>query len=185
LVRVSHENPPELRDRTGFSGGIRLAPARLVQQDSGPHRPLKGTLMNFRPSLAVGGALALASTFVVLTTLSVVGCGGSGSSPAAPSPTSTPTSTAGAADVTISITSSNGALSFSPSPATIKVGQTVAWRNADALPHTATADAAGGFNTGTLGPGATSAPITMATAGTFPYHCAIHTSMTATLVVTP
>jgi plastocyanin len=78
----------------------------------------------------------------------------------------------------------NGSNSYSPNPATVKVGQAVAWHNADALPHTATADA-GGFDTGNIAPGATSNPITMNTVGSFPYHCTIHGfTMTGVLTVT-
>ena len=85
----------------------------------------------------------------------------------------------------ITIVGMNGNLSYSPNPATVKVGQTVAWLNADAMVHTATADV-GKFNTGTIGAGATSTPITMLTAGSFPYHCVIHGfTMTGTLIVTP
>jgi plastocyanin len=83
----------------------------------------------------------------------------------------------------ITITGMNGSNSYSPNPATVQVGQTVAWRNADSLPHTATADG-GAFDTGTIAPGATSSPITMSTAGSLPYHCAIHPSMVGTLTVT-
>ena len=106
--------------------------------------------------------------------------------PASPTPTSTapPATPVPAANVTITIVGMNGSNSYSPNPGTVKVGQTVAWRNADALPHTATADG-GGFDTGTIAAGATSNPITMTTAGTFPYHCAIHgVTMVGTLTVT-
>jgi plastocyanin len=86
--------------------------------------------------------------------------------------------------VTISIVGMNGSNSYSPNPGAVKVGQTVAWRNADSTPHTATADA-GGFNTGNIAAGATSSPITMTTAGSFPYHCTIHGfAMVGTLTVT-
>jgi plastocyanin len=77
----------------------------------------------------------------------------------------------------------NGSQSFSPNPANVRVGQTVAWRNADSLAHTATADSRS-FDTGTIGRNATSAPITMSSAGALPYHCALHPSMTGTLNVT-
>src|SRR5262245_3477096 len=80
----------------------------------------------------------------------------------------------GAADVTISIVANNGANSYSPASASCTVGQKVAWKNNDAgMTHTATANG-GAFNTGGLAPGATSAAITMNTAGSFPYHCSIH-----------
>ncbi len=103
-------------------------------------------------------------------------------SPTTPSPTPTP-GPSGAADVTLNIVGLAGSNSFSPNPGTIRVGQTLAWKNTDQITHTATGDA-GGFNTGNVASGATSAPITMSTAGTFTYHCAIHPSMTGTLTVT-
>ena len=128
--------------------------------------------MNSRMTLTIGGLLLVAAA--------LGGCGSNGSmSPASPTPTPTPA----ASDVVITIVGMNGSLSYSPNPATVKVGQTVAWKNADSLAHTATADA-GTFNTSTLAAGATSSPITMKTAGTFTYHCAIHGSMTGMLTVT-
>ena len=135
--------------------------------------------MNSRMILTIGGVLLVAST--------AFGCGSgsSMSSPASPTPVSTPPSPtpSGAADVTITIAGMNGSNSYSPNPATVKVGQKVAWRNADSLPHTATADGAA-FDTGTIAPGATSSPITISAAGSFPYHCAIHPSMVGALTVT-
>jgi plastocyanin len=89
------------------------------------------------------------------------------------------------ADKTINILGVLGTGSYSGNPDTVTVGQTVAWHNSDSMTHTATADGAT-FNTGNLSAGVTSAAITMGTAGSFPYHCAIHgTSMTGTLVVKP
>jgi len=139
--------------------------------------------MNSRLTLTIGGVLLVAAT--------VAGCGSSGmgsnyATPASPTPTSTapPATPVPAANVTITIVGMNGSNSYSPNPGTVKVGQTVAWRNADSIPHTATGDA-GGFDTGTIAAGATSSPITMATAGSFPYHCTIHGfAMVGTLTVT-
>jgi plastocyanin len=70
---------------------------------------------------------------------------------------------------------------FSPQAVTVHVGDTVTWTNADAQHHTATADD-GSFNTGAINSGS-SKSVTLTTAGTFPYHCSIHPSMTATIVV--
>ena len=69
----------------------------------------------------------------------------------------------------------NGAQSFSPNPATVGRGETVAWRNADSITHRVVQDA-GGFDTGNLAPGATSAPIAVGT-GSISYHCSIHPTM--------
>jgi len=117
-------------------------------------------------------------------TLIAASCGSS-SSPTSPSPAPGGGGGGGGvtADVPITINGMNGNQSFSPDPATAKVGQTVAWRNADSITHTASADG-GAFNTGNIAPGATSSPITMTAAGSFGYHCQIHPSMVGTLNVT-
>lgn len=70
---------------------------------------------------------------------------------------------------------------FSPQSVTVGVSDTVTWTNDDAQGHTATADDAS-FDTGTIA-GGTSKSVTFATAGTFGYHCKIHPTMTATIVV--
>jgi plastocyanin len=103
---------------------------------------------------------------------------------------SNPAGPGGAADVTINIIGAGlGANAYSPNPDTVTVGQTVAWHNTNGITHTATSDAGPGsvFNTGNVGGGGTSAPITMTAAGSYPYHCAIHgaVSMSGTLVVKP
>ena len=82
-----------------------------------------------------------------------------------------------AADTTIDI----AGFAFSPQSVTVKVGDTVTWANSDAQGHTASADN-GAWDTGTIS-GNSSKSVTMTTAGTFAYHCKIHESMTATLVV--
>jgi plastocyanin len=72
---------------------------------------------------------------------------------------------------------------FSPRPIQVTVGSTVTWTNATAPTHTATSDT-GAWDTGNIAPGATSSAISFLTAGTFTYHCAIHPSMTGSVVVT-
>jgi plastocyanin len=113
-------------------------------------------------------------------------CGGgsSPSTPATPTTTTTPAPPAATADLVISILGDQGGMSFSPAGATLRVGQTVAWKNNDTDVHTAT-DNANRFNTGTVTRGATSTPIAMTAAGTFPYHCAFHPGMVGTLTVNP
>jgi plastocyanin len=73
--------------------------------------------------------------------------------------------------------------SYAPNPANVQAGQQVRWHNADGTAHTATQDG-GGFDTGAISPGATSAPVTITTTGTLNYHCAFHPSMVGTLNVT-
>jgi len=121
------------------------------------------------------GITTLLTALLAVLALSGWSCGGDDNNPMNPGG-------GGGANVTITITGMNGASSYSPSPDTVNVGQTVAWHNADATTHTATANG-GAFNTGNIGGGNTSAPIAMNTAGSFPYHCSIHPTMTGTLVV--
>jgi plastocyanin len=135
--------------------------------------------MSSRLFLTINGVLLVAAT--------AIGCGGGSSSmPASPASPSTtpppPTSSPASATVIITIVGMDGPDSYAPNPTTVQVGQTVAWRNADSVAHTATANG-GAFNTGTIAPGATSSPITVSAAGSFAYHCAIHPSMTGTLTV--
>lgn len=79
---------------------------------------------------------------------------------------------------------SKGALAYSPNPDTVSVSTTVRWMNDDSINHTATSDNPGTFNTGTIGAGQ-SRSIVFSTAGSFPYHCSIHPSMSGSLVVKP
>jgi len=74
-----------------------------------------------------------------------------------------------------------GAQSFTPNPAAVKVGQTVAWRNADSIPHNPIGP---GFSTAAINPGQTSQPVTLSTTGNIDYHCAIHPTMVGRLTVT-
>jgi plastocyanin len=85
-------------------------------------------------------------------------------------------------DVTVTIAGNLGAQSFTPSPVAMRVGQTVSWKNNDAITHDATQNGSG-FTTGNIAGGATSSPIMMSTAGTFTYHCAIHPGMVGTITV--
>ena len=115
--------------------------------------------------------------------IAALDCGGSGYSS---TPTTTPPSTTGggAADVVVAIVGIAGGMSYSPNPANVRVGQKVAWRNDDNIPHTST-QTGNGFDTGTIAGGATSPPLTIATAGSLSYFCRIHPAMVGTLNVTP
>lgn len=120
----------------------------------------------------------LTAIAAILAVVAVTGFACKMSSPTAPSqPNPVP-----AADITINIVGMNDAQSFSPNPGSIPIGKTVAWHNADNTAHTATANN-GSFTTGTIGPGGTSAPIRMNTAGSFAYHCTIHPTMVGTVNV--
>jgi plastocyanin len=61
------------------------------------------------------------------------------------------------------------------------VGTTVTWTNTDSIAHTSTSDGAG-WDSGSVAPRGQFST-TFATAGAFPYHCAIHPGMVGTVVV--
>jgi len=130
--------------------------------------------MNVRSGIRIVSALSL----VALLSLGAPGCKDK-KNPAEPG-------TPAGADVTINIVGRAGTNSYSPNPATVSVGQTVAWRNMDTTIHALIDDfGATTIGTGAINPGATTVPVTMTTKGMLPYHCTIHDSMPGTLVVNP
>jgi plastocyanin len=72
-------------------------------------------------------------------------------------------------------------MAFDSNDLTISVGDSITWQNLDSSSHTATADGVE-FDSGTLANGE-SFTFTFSTAGTYTYHCGIHSSMTGTITV--
>ena len=72
-------------------------------------------------------------------------------------------------------------MAFTPASITVKAGTTIKWTNKDAINHTVTADD-GSFDSGILAGNGTFSH-TFASAGSFGYHCKIHSYMTATVIV--
>ncbi|MBI3704789.1 MAG: cupredoxin family copper-binding protein [Rhizobiales bacterium] len=70
---------------------------------------------------------------------------------------------------------------YNPQTLTVKAGTTVTWVNHDDIPHTATSKT-GVFRSKALDTD-DKFSFTFATAGTFPYFCALHPHMTGTIVV--
>ncbi len=70
---------------------------------------------------------------------------------------------------------------FNPATITITSGATVTWSNQDNVGHTVTADD-GSFDSKTVASGSTFSQ-TFSAPGTYTYHCSIHPSMKATIVV--
>lgn len=94
-----------------------------------------------------------------------------------PTPTVTPTTAPTSSGNAVSIAS----FAFGPASLTVNVGTTVTWTNNDSVTHTVTANA-GAFDSGPLTPGQ-SFHFTFHTAGTYAYHCSIHPTMKATIIV--
>jgi len=120
--------------------------------------------------------LMVASVFAA-GVLGASGCAGhAGSSPAAPvTPTAAPPGT-----FIINVVGIDGAMSFSPNPATITPGQPIVWHNTDSATHRVVFND-GEIDTGNIPPGASSARMGAAAAG--PYHCSIHPVMVGTTIM--
>jgi plastocyanin len=71
---------------------------------------------------------------------------------------------------------------FNPGSITVKPGTTVTWTNTG-VTHTVTSNS-GLFDSGHLGSGDTFT-FTFSKAGTYAYHCAIHTGMKGEVTVSP
>jgi plastocyanin len=125
------------------------------------------------------GALILIP-FKIIALFILVSCSKSSNMyPNNPSPSTNPAK--GGSAVSIS------GMTFSPATLTVAVGTTVIWTNNDSVAHTVTSDN-GLFDSGSIssaggygGGGAYS--YTFSTAGTFGYHCTVHPTMTAKIIV--
>jgi plastocyanin len=74
-------------------------------------------------------------------------------------------------------------LAFDPATVSAKVGDVITWTNKGAVGHTVTVDTVPACDSGTIAAGATSS-FTFSVAGSYPFHCKIHSSMTGTVTVT-
>jgi plastocyanin len=133
--------------------------------------------------LATGGLLLLAACSSSGATTAP-----SAAASAAPPAASAPAASAPAAGAVCSESAEAGQVAvavadfaFSPADIAAKVGQVITFTNGDSAPHTATLDD-GSCSTGTIAPG-TSDGLTFTVAGTYPFHCKIHSSMKGTITV--
>ncbi|MBI3748835.1 MAG: cupredoxin family copper-binding protein [Chloroflexi bacterium] len=70
---------------------------------------------------------------------------------------------------------------FGPADIQAKVGDVITFTNNDSAPHTATLDD-GTCTTGTISPNSSDG-LTFTAAGTYPFHCKIHSSMKGTITI--
>jgi plastocyanin len=138
------------------------------------------------PSLLVGFVLVLL----------LAGCGSTSGANTGPAPTATvppaPTATSAPTAAPASPTVTSGSqvaiaiqgFAFNPQQITIKVGTTVTWTDKDNVQHTVTSlSGPASFNSGPLTASGGTFHFTFSQAGTYSYHCMIHPSMMATIVV--
>jgi plastocyanin len=102
----------------------------------------------------------------------------------APTPTTAATTTTTASNtVKVQIVENNNVYSFSPAAISITKGTQIVWTNTSDAPHTVTSDT-GAFNASKTLMQNDTFTMTFTTAGTFSYHCSIHTYMKAAITVT-
>ena len=104
-------------------------------------------------------------------------CSSSGGSTASTAAGPACSEATGAGTVTVSIKD----FMFEPATISAKAGDLVTFTNAGEAPHNATLDA-GGCATSTLQPGSADG-LRFTVAGTYPFHCTVHTQMKGTITV--
>ena len=136
--------------------------------------------MNRRTIPAIGA--------IAVLSLALAACGGSGTSAAPASAPVASEAAPSAASGACATSADSGTVAvsikdfaFDPAQITAKVGDVVAFSNGDTAGHTATLDD-GSCTTPTIAGGSTAALVFTA-AGTYPFHCSIHPSMTGTIEV--
>ena len=100
------------------------------------------------------------------------------------------TGTGGGGSAPCSVATSAGAVTaavkdfeFDPATVTAKVGDTITWTNNGAAQHTVTLDDQPSCDTGSITAGSTGS-LKFTAAGTYAFHCKIHSSMKGTITIT-
>ena len=124
---------------------------------------------------------SLLPTVGLFAVLALAACGGSTSQ--APGTSSAPVGSQSGSPCSVAATDADFAgdvtvkdFKPSPDPVTIKAGETVRWTNQDSANHAFAIDDHGDCTTASLAQGATG-KITFTQAGTYTYHCTIHSTM--------
>jgi plastocyanin len=121
-------------------------------------------------------ALFIGTTFLVA-------CGGGATTASSPPAGTTTTPATTPQTVQVKIVEKNNQYSFAPATITITKGTKVTWTNGSDAPHTVTSDT-NAFNTPSNLTQNQTFSMTFTTAGTYTYHCAIHSYMKGSITVT-
>ena len=126
--------------------------------------------------MIVNGPRLLLGALIIAASVALAGCNSPTATPGTNSATGSPGSVQNAVIIS--------GHAYSPATIAVPVGTKVTWTNHDTTVHTVTSDDGKTFNSGNVAGGATFS-FTFTTAGTFAYHCNIHPSMTAQVIVAP
>jgi plastocyanin len=137
-----------------------------------------------RRQVAMRHAFTL-SALLAVAALALAACGGGGGGSTTAGGGSTPApattnATSGGGGTAVAVTMKN--IAFSPQTLHAKVGQKIAWTNADSVAHNVTATSGASFRSSDFGQGGTYS-YTPTRAGTIAYVCTLHPGMTGTIVV--
>lgn len=134
----------------------------------------------------------MARTFTMLLAVAALtgfaGCGGDDNKSSDSGSSATPAATATAQTGTAAPPKTAAGevvmkgIRFQPGEITVKVGDTVTWKNEDPVDHNVVADKGADFKSDTFGEGGTFEYKTEK-AGTIEYECTIHPGMTGKLIV--
>jgi plastocyanin len=157
---------------------LRQTPAACIHAKKGPlmRAPARGTPLT-----------ALAALLLVPGVLLLAACGSNNNKKAAAvtvaSGTVAPLSSSGSATTATTVAVEIKNIAF-PDTISVKPGTTVTWTNKDSFPHTVTADSGQpvSFDSKSIAAGGTFST-TFAKAGTYSYHCEIHSTMHGKIVV--
>jgi plastocyanin len=142
-------------------------------------QPVSSVQFEERPTLRT---LTIAA-FIFMTLIAIAACSGSAGSIPSTAAASQAGSLSPVAPAGASTAVEMKDLAFNPASLTVPTGSKVTWTNNDTTAHTVTFDDASA-DSGALEPLSTF-DHTFATAGTFAYHCNIHSFMHGTVSVTP
>ena len=129
------------------------------------------------------------------TALALAACSGGGTSTQAPAggtpapgggtqpPAATTAASAPCTDSTGTTVVAVGVKDFKwQQPINAKVGDVITWTNGDTAPHKVTLDDGSCAMSDNI-PGGGSKSLVFSAAGTFPFHCAVHSNMTGTITI--
>lgn len=132
-------------------------------------------------------SVCLMSLLATLAVLILAACGGttSTSAPSQSTPATSATSSSTSTNsVEIKIVENNGQYAFSPATVKIVKGTKIVWTNTTDATHTITPDTATAFTGSSNLTQKQTYSLVINTAGTYAYHCDIHSYMKATITVT-
>jgi plastocyanin len=129
------------------------------------------------------------------TVVALAACGGASTAPttapgtAAPPPVSqapaaTTAGSAVCADSTGTTTVDATVGDFKWGPVSAKVGDVITWTNSDTAPHKVGLDDGSCTMSGAIAGNGGKASLVFSVAGTYPFHCTIHSSMKGTITIT-